>query len=108
MADSVALANYQDFLTELMESQQLVFGYEHPLLSELSGLERNGDYVVTRDPNNSVATAQNPAGARFHGKQVTVPLQLGDVSSAANSGGRHDASARPVRHRPGRVQPEVA
>lgn len=78
------LANYQDFLTELMESHQVVFGFEHPLLSELSGVQRNGDYVVTRDPNQQRFTrAMDGNRSFFHGKKVTIPLQLSDVSSAA-------------------------
>ena len=53
------LSNYQNFLTELMVGQQLVFRFEHPLLTELSGGERsvvNGGYVYTRDPNQERVT----------------------------------------------------
>lgn len=79
---AAGLANYQNFLNELMLSRQIVFGYETPLLAELTGLQRNSDYVVTRDPNQMRVT---PAMNReaFHGKDVFVPLQLNDVSSAA-------------------------
>lgn len=81
---SVLLTNYQNFLTELMEGHQIVFGFEHPLLSELTGLQRSSDYVYTRDPNQQRFTAAMDANrAYFHGKQVTIPLQLSDVSSAA-------------------------
>lgn len=81
--DAVALANYQDFLTELMVSRQLVFGHEEPLLAELTGIQRQ-DYVITRDPNQQRYTKAMDSGrGQFHGKKVTVPLQLSDVSSAA-------------------------
>lgn len=79
------LSNYQNFMTELMVGQQIVFGHEHPLLAELTGLQREGagsQYVFTRDPNQQRFTAAMDVGKDvFHGKQVTVPLQLNDVSS---------------------------
>jgi hypothetical protein len=79
-----ALTHYQNFLTELMEEQQIVFGFEHPLLSELTGLQRADNYVVTRDPNQQRFTkAMDVGNVYFHGKKVTIPLQLNDVSSGA-------------------------
>jgi hypothetical protein len=84
---SPQLSNYQNFLTELMVGQQIVFGFEHPLLSELTGLQRDGadsQYVFTRDPNQQRFTAAMDVGKDvFHGKQLTVPLQLNDISSQA-------------------------
>ncbi|HXJ66815.1 MAG TPA: hypothetical protein VNN79_23915, partial [Actinomycetota bacterium] len=81
------LSNYQNFLVELMVGQQIVFGFEHPLLAELTGLQRQGansQYVFTRDPNQERFTAAMDVGKDvFHGKKVTVPLQLNDVSSQA-------------------------
>jgi len=79
-----ALTNYQNFLTELMESQQIVFGFEHPLLSELTGLQKGDNYVITRDPNQERFTkAMDVGNVYFHGKKVTVPIQTNDVSSSA-------------------------
>lgn len=78
------LTNYQNFLTEVMVNEQIVFGFEHPLLSLLTGLESSTDYVYTRDPNQQRFTrAMDLSGELFHGKQVTVPLQLSDVSSGS-------------------------
>lgn len=79
-----ALTNYQNFLTEMMVNQQLVFGFEHPLLSLLTGLQTSTDYITTRDPNQSRFTkAMDVGNELFHGEQVTVPLQLDDVSSGS-------------------------
>lgn len=70
-------------MTELMVKEQIVFGHEHPLLSVLSGGQGFDDnYVYTRDPNQARFTkAMDVSGENFHGKKVTVPLQLSDVSS---------------------------
>ena len=80
---AAALTNWQNMMTELMVREQLVFGFEHPLLSLLTGVQTS-DYVYTRDPNqNRVTEATKVGDETFTGKKVTVPLQLGDVSSGS-------------------------
>lgn len=81
---NAALTNYQNFLTELMINQQIVFGFEHPLLSLITGLQKDDQYTFSRDPNQRRFTrAMDVSRELFHGKKVTVPLQLNDVSSGA-------------------------
>lgn len=82
MADAALLTNFQDFLVEKMMDKQLTFAIEFPLLALLSGALKEGGY----DPgyqryNRGVAEL---AGDRetFHGKKVTFPLQLSDVSAS--------------------------
>lgn len=82
MADAALLANYQDFLTELMMSRQLTFSLEFPTLALFSGAIAGGGY----DPGYQRYTRglAELAGDRdtFHGKKVTFPLQLSDVSAS--------------------------
>lgn len=82
MADAALLANYQDFLVEMMLSRQLTFALEFPLLAEMSGALKVGGY----DPGYTRYTRglAELSGDRdtFHGKKITIPLQLDDVSAA--------------------------
>jgi hypothetical protein len=57
-----ALTNWQNMMTERMLSEQLVFGFEHPLLSLLTGLDKGTDYIVTRDPNQQRFTRAMDVG----------------------------------------------
>lgn len=83
--DAVLLANWQDFMTELMVKEQMVFGYETRLLSLLTGMEQpDASQPLSRDPNQDRFTrANDPNRDYFHGKQVTIPLQLSDVPGSA-------------------------
>jgi hypothetical protein len=84
----MALSNWQNMMTERMTAEQLVFGFEHPLLSILTGLQKGADYVYTRDPNKERFTRAMDVGKDyFSGKKVTVPLQLNDVSSGSQAEG---------------------
>lgn len=90
--NTVSLSNWQDFLIELQLPRQIVFGHEHPLLAELTGLQRSGEsgnYVYTRDPNQQRFTKAMDTGRSVFtgGSEFTVPLQLSDVSSAAGAEG---------------------
>jgi hypothetical protein len=77
------LANYQNFMTETMVNAQLTFGFEHPLLTLLTGGKKSDNYIYTRDPNQMRATPESVGRESFHGKKVTVPLQLNEVSSGS-------------------------
>jgi hypothetical protein len=93
----MALSNWQNMMTERMLSEQLVFGFEHPLLSLLTGLQKGTDYVYTRDPNQQRFTKAMDVGKDyFSGKKVTVPLQLNDVSSGSLAEGATFRVTAPV------------
>jgi hypothetical protein len=92
-----ALTNWQNMMTERMLSEQLVFGFEHPLLSLMTGLDKGTDYIYTRDPNQQRFTKAMDVGKElFSGKKVTVPLQLGDVSSGSLAEGATFRVTAPV------------
>lgn len=83
MPNAALLTNYQNFLTELMISRQVTFPMEYPFLAELSGSLAAGGI----DPGYHRYTRgmAELGGDRdtFHGKKVTIPLQLNDVPGAA-------------------------
>lgn len=81
---TATLTNYADFLTELMVREQLLFGFENVLYAQLAGLQRGENGEITRDPNQERFTrAMDGSREVFHGKQITIPLQLNDVPGAA-------------------------
>jgi len=91
MADYINLTAWQDFLTELMVKEQQVYGYATRLLSLLTGMQQPDPAApITRDPNQERFTkAMDPNREYFHGKKLTIPLQLSEVpgSSAIAEGG---------------------
>ncbi|HXJ64925.1 MAG TPA: hypothetical protein VNN79_14310, partial [Actinomycetota bacterium] len=80
---SAALTNFQNLMTEVMQNEQLVFGFETPLLRLVTGMSQDANYVMTRDPNRERATPMNVGKDQFHGKKVTQPLLLNEVSSGS-------------------------
>lgn len=95
MADALTLSGYQNWLIEMMISRQLTFAVEWPLLAQMSGALKAGGY----DPRVQRYTRgmAELAGDRdtFHGKQVSVPLQLNEVPGASGmlDGGTFAANA---------------
>jgi hypothetical protein len=95
MADALTLSGYQNWLTEMMISRQLTFAVEYPALAQMSGALPKGGY----DPTVQRYTRgmAELAGDRdtFHGKQISVPLQLNDVPGATGmaDGGTFAANA---------------
>lgn len=95
MTDAALLTNYQNWLVEMMIARQLTFAMEYPLLAQLSGALPKGGY----DPGYQRYTKgmADLAGDRetFHGKKITVPLQLSEVPGAAGvaEGGTFPANA---------------
>lgn len=84
MPDAVVLSNYADFLTELMLGRQVVFASEHTLLSELSGVLNDGNGVVSVDEAQRRFTkSMDRTNEVFHGKKLTIPLQLSDIPGVA-------------------------
>jgi hypothetical protein len=82
--DAVLLSAYQDFLTELMVKLQLVFGHSTVLLGELTGLRQDPAGAYVKDPNQQrFSKAMDSNREYFHGKQVTIPLQLSEVPGSA-------------------------
>lgn len=83
--DTTLLSNWADFMTELMVKEQLVFGYNTRVLSLITGLEQpDAGAPISRDPNQQRFTrAMDPNRDYFHGKQVTIPLQLSEVAGSS-------------------------
>lgn len=85
---AAALTNWQNMMTEKMEKEQLVFGFESPLLLLMTGLNKNADQTFVRDPNRQRFTRAMDVGKDIYsGKKVTIPLQLSDVSSGSQAEG---------------------
>lgn len=86
MTDASLLTNYQNWLTEMMVDLQQTFSLEYPLLAHLSGALPNGGY----DPTVQRYTRgmAELAGDRetYHGKQVSIPIQLNEVPGGAGVG----------------------
>lgn len=83
MADALALTNYQNWLTEMMISRQLTFAIEYPLLAQMSGALPKGGYDPTVQRYTRGIAELSGDRDTFHGKKVTIPLQLNEVPGAS-------------------------
>jgi hypothetical protein len=95
MADALALTNYQNWLVEMMISRQLLFALEFPLLAQMSGALPKGGYDPTVQRYTKGIAELSGDRDTFHGKKITIPLQLAEVPGGAgmSDGGTFAANA---------------
>lgn len=83
MTDAALLTNFQNFMTELMISGQQTFSLEYPLLAHLSGALPAGGYDPTVQRYTKGIAELHGDRDTFHGKKLTIPIQLNEVPGAA-------------------------
>jgi len=95
LADALTLAGYQNWLTEMMISRQLTFAIEWPLLAQMSGALPKGGYDPTVQRYTKGLAELSGDRDTYHGKQISVPLQLNEVPGASGmaDGGTFAANA---------------